>query len=208
MSNLKDLELKTKEVYETNAVAFDEQRSKVLFEKKWLDKFLSHLEEGDEVLDVGCGSGEPIAKYLIENKMKVTGVDFSKEMIVMASRRFPQNEWLVQDMRELKLNRKFKAIIAWNSYFHLTQNDQRSVFSLFAKHLQKDGVLMTTVGPENGEVEGLVNDQRIYHSSLSPDEYKELMNEHGFELLEFVPNDPECNGHTILLARSLFNNLK
>ncbi|MBT7609693.1 MAG: class I SAM-dependent methyltransferase [Bacteriovoracaceae bacterium] len=202
MSKLKKLELKTKEVYESNAAAFDEQRSKILFEKKWLDKFLGHLNEGEEVLDVGCGSGDPIAKYLIEKKMKVTGVDFSSEMIDMATKRFSQNEWHVQDMRKLNLNRKFKAIIAWNSYFHLTQSDQRSVFSLFDKHLQKGGILMITVGPEKGEVEGLVNNQKVYHSSLSPDEYKELMDEHQFKLLEFAPNDPECNGHTILLACS------
>jgi len=198
---MKELELKTKEVYEENAEAFDKQRSKELFEKKWLDCFLSHLKEGDHVLDVGCGAGDPIAAYLIDQKIKVTGLDFSNEMMKLFKSRFPQNDYYVQDMRKLNLDKKFNGIIAWNSFFHLTQEDQRSTFALFDKHLSKDGVVMMTVGPEEGEVEGHVNKKRVYHSSISPEGYKSLLKKYHFEMLEFVPEDPECNGHTILLAK-------
>ena len=198
--HFKNLESKTKEVYELSACAFDQQRSKSLFEKKWLDIFLSHLKEGDSVLDVGCGSGDPIAKYLIEEKMKVTGIDYSHAMIDMAKNRFPHSQWYVQDMRELELSHEFRGIIAWNSYFHLNQTDQKKCLSLFSQYLEKGGVFMTTVGPEKGEVEGLVNNQKVYHSSLSPDEYKESLEKHGFKLQHFVLNDPECNEHTVLVA--------
>ena len=60
---LKSLESQTKEIYDTNASEFDQQRSKNLFEKKWLDLLLSYLDSYDNVLDIGCGTAEPIAKY-------------------------------------------------------------------------------------------------------------------------------------------------
>ena len=87
-----------------------------LFEKKWLDIFCSHLKSGDSILDVGCGSGTPIAEYFIQKQYKVTGVDFSPNMLKMTSERFPQQEWILQDMREIHLNRQFDGIISWNGY--------------------------------------------------------------------------------------------
>ncbi len=53
-------------LYERHARAFDRDRGKSLFEKPWLDRFLDLVPEGGSVLDIGCGSGEPIARHLIE----------------------------------------------------------------------------------------------------------------------------------------------
>jgi 2-polyprenyl-3-methyl-5-hydroxy-6-metoxy-1,4-benzoquinol methylase len=33
------------------------------------------------ILDVGCGGGIPIAKYLVEKGFRVTGIDSSEKMI-------------------------------------------------------------------------------------------------------------------------------
>lgn len=192
---------KNKDIYEQNATVYDQRRDKSLFEKKWLDVFLGHLNSGDKVLDLGCGSGEPIASYLIEKGMNLTGVDYSQAMISIAKERFPNNKWYVQDMQKLNLEEKFKGIIAWNSFFHLTQEDQKTTFSLLTSYLDEGGIFMTTVGPEKGEVTGYVNKQVVYHASLSLVEYKELIHKNGLELMHFVPNDPDCNRHTVLMAK-------
>ena len=52
-------------------------------------------------------------------RCRVTGVDAASAMITMCAERFPENEWLVADMRTLALNRTFNGIIAWDSFFHL-----------------------------------------------------------------------------------------
>lgn len=75
------LRLFMKEVYDQNAHAFDRDIDKSLFEKGWVDLFIDELESNSHVLDVGCGRGEPIAKYLLSKGLKIKGGDYSKEMI-------------------------------------------------------------------------------------------------------------------------------
>jgi ubiquinone/menaquinone biosynthesis C-methylase UbiE len=58
------------------------------------------------VLDIGCGSGEPIGHYLIANGCKLTGVDSSSSLIEICKSWFPNERWVVQDMRELSLNHR------------------------------------------------------------------------------------------------------
>ena len=53
-------------LYERHACDFDRDRGRTLQEKAWLDRFLSHVRQPRTVLDIGCGTAEPIARYLIE----------------------------------------------------------------------------------------------------------------------------------------------
>lgn len=188
-----------KEVYEKNAEAFSEQRDKSLFEKKWLDIFISHLNMGDELLDVGCGTGDPITKYLINKSFKVIGIDYSPKMIQLAKKKNPDNEWLVQDMQELNFDKKFKGIIAWNSFFHLNHNEQIKTLKRFTDCLNMKGVLMFTAGPDHGDVSGQINGDVVHHWSHSLDVYKKELHKYGFRLESYIHNDPECNGHSVYL---------
>ena len=49
-------------LYRRHASAWDAARGDVLIEGAWLDRFLGLLPSGGEVLDLGCGSGRPIAR--------------------------------------------------------------------------------------------------------------------------------------------------
>jgi ubiquinone/menaquinone biosynthesis C-methylase UbiE len=73
-----------------------------LFERGWLERFLALAPEG-AVLDVGCGTGEPISAYLATARRRVTGVDFSEAMLAIARARLPSQEWIAADMRGLAL---------------------------------------------------------------------------------------------------------
>ena len=200
--SLKTLERRTKEIYNDHAVAFDNQRDKSLFERKWLDVFWSHLD-GLEILDLGCGTGEPVSEYLISKGAQFTGVDFSDRMVEMARSRFPNQEWIVADMRELNIGRCFDGIISWNGFFHLNPDDQHIVLSTLSDLLHPKGIMLLTVGHEKGQVTGIVNGQLVAHFSCSFEEYREMLSGLGFELLYFVSQDPECQQHTILMARKL-----
>ncbi len=188
-------------VYERQAARFDRDRSRTLFEADWLERFAADLPDGARVLDLGCGAGEPIARWLIERGFEVTGIDVAFAMIDLARHRWPEGDWHQGDMRTLDLPDRFDGIIGWNSFFHLTADEQRECLPRLARHLEPGGSLMLTVGPKAGERWGTVGKEAIYHASLSPAAYATLLEENGLRLAAFVAEDNACAGHSILLAR-------
>ena len=201
MAQFQEIYKKHQNIYNDHAAQFDKERPKILIEQKWLDRFLGFIDRQEHILDIGCGAGEPIAKYFIDQGYRVTGLDFSKSMIDICKSRFPDHDWFIGNMINFALGKKYKGIIAWHSFFHLPLDDQRKALECFARHLAVDGVLMLTVGPENSEVLGHVCGEKVYHASFDPEEYSEILAQFGIEIVEFVPEDPDCFGSTILLAR-------
>ena len=201
MQRFADIHSRTVQVYEKHAYAWDEHRPRVLFEKKWLDKFIEHLSPQGRILDVGCGAGEPISEYFLKHGFELTGLDASPKMLEISSSRFPMATWVEMDMRELKLDTQFDGIISWDGFFHLNQEEQRQVLLLFVEHLSSEGVLLLTIGHESGEVTGIVEGDEVYHSSLAPEEYEIILNSAGFEKVEIELEDESCGFHSILLAK-------
>jgi trans-aconitate methyltransferase len=101
----------------------DHARGRDLFEKPWLDRFLALRQPGASILDLGCGSAEPIARYFIGTGCPVTGVDSSPALIDISESRFPDQPWIVNDMRTLSRRQHFDRILAWDSFFHLCPED-------------------------------------------------------------------------------------
>lgn len=56
--------------------------------QKGTNKFISYLKDGASVLDVGCGGGTK-SKYITSKWLNVLGIDFSENMINIASRDVP-----------------------------------------------------------------------------------------------------------------------
>lgn len=69
---------------------FDEARASCEMELPYLKKISDHVPPGSHILDFGCGSGVPIAKYFIDRGYKITGIDGSEKLINLAKDRFPQ----------------------------------------------------------------------------------------------------------------------
>lgn len=193
----------TQQIYERQAAAYDAKRSRVLFEARWLARFAASLPAGAHVLDLGCGTGDPIARWFIAEGFKVTGVDFAQPMLDIAKGRWPDGDWRLGDMRALDLDGMFDGIIAWNSFFHLQPDEQRQCIADMSRHLRAGGPLMLTVGDSAGEVSGTVGGEALYHASLSPADYAACLEENGLRLTGFLAEDPETAQHTVLMARKL-----
>ncbi|MEM7021224.1 MAG: class I SAM-dependent methyltransferase [Pseudomonadota bacterium] len=194
----------TQEVYERNAARFDVERPKGLHERSWLDRFLELVTPGGLVLDLGCGAGDPIAGYVAGRGFRVIGVDASRPMLEIARRRFPAGDWRHGDMRTLDLAERFDGILGWNSFFHLTADEQRSVLPRIVSHMKPGAALMLTVGPAAGEVGGCVGDDAVYHASLAPAEYDAVLARLGVRIVQLAVEDPTCGQQTIMLARKEF----
>jgi SAM-dependent methyltransferase len=188
------------DLYQRHAREYDRDRSCSLQERAWLDRFLIHVRPGGTVLDLGSGTGEPIARYLLDRGFRVVGVDGSPAMIELCRARFPDCEWFVADMRQLELGRRFDGLLAWDSFFHLGKDDQRAMFRRFASHAQSGAPLMFTGGAAEGEAIGVCYQEPLYHASLGPAQYEQLLVTNGFVLREYVAEDSQCDGHTVWLA--------
>lgn len=186
--------------YQRHAARFDRERGKSLIERPYLDAVTSGLRPGASLLDLGCGAGEPIAWHFIEHGYDVTGVDAAPAMIARCRERFPQAMWIEADMRGLSLGRRFDAIIAWDSFFHLDQDEQRAMFPVFERHIEPQGMLLFTSGPKAGVAIGSMYGEGLFHASLDPDEYRSLLASAGFHVVRFQPEDPHCGGHTVWIA--------
>jgi trans-aconitate methyltransferase len=186
--------------YDAVATEWDRQRNRTLFERRHLDRMLQHAP-GKRVLDVGCGTGRPIAQYLVERRCAVTGVDGAPAMVELFRQNVPDAQAVVADMREMALGEAFDAILAWDSFFHLAPDDQRSVLAVFAAHAAPRAVLMFTAGPEAGEPVGDFAGHALYHASLDPDGYREALGAAGFTVIDATFEDAEAAGHTVYLAR-------
>ena len=190
-------------LYEEYAAEWDRQRGRNLLERPWLDRFLALVPAAGSILDLGCGMGEPIAAYLVARGAHVTGVDSSPSMIELCRNRFPDHDWLVSDMRELDIGRRFDGLVAWHSMFHLPPAAQPAMFARFTKHLKPGGALMFTSGHKHGESIGEWQGEPLYHGSLDPREYRKLLDENGFALVEHKLRDPGCGEATVWLAQMI-----
>jgi len=170
-------------------------------DRPWIDRFLDRLEPGMEVLDLGCGSGWPVARHLAERGFRVTGVDASPSMIALCRERLPRQDWIVGDMRSLSLNRRFEGILAWDSFFHLAPEDQRRMFQVFAGHAAPGAHLLFNAGPAAGEAIGEYRGDPLYHASLAAAEYESLAKSIGFEVIHHVAEDQAAGGRTAWLCR-------
>ncbi|MCB0325441.1 MAG: class I SAM-dependent methyltransferase [Bdellovibrionales bacterium] len=200
MPTFREIHARNVLTYEENASAWDFQRKGKFIEKSWIERLAECLPDGATVLDVGCGAGIPIAQYFIQQRFSYTGVDASRAMLQIARERFPDECWILMDMRELQLARSFDGIIAWDSFFHLSPDEQRTTLERFCRHLKAGGALLMTIGDRAGEVLGTVNGAEVYHSSLEPAEYQRLLAGFGFSRVVIVPRDQTCGGRTVLLA--------
>ena len=183
----------------------DRSRQPVFIEQAWLNRFCALIKPRGTVLDLGCGPGKPMAAYLLAQGFDICGVDSSPTMISLAQGNFPEREWIVADMRALSLGRTVDGVMAWDSFFHLSYDDQRQMFPIFRAHAKPGAPLLFTSGTQHGEAIGRFRGEPLYHASLSPDEYRALFAENGFECVAEKMEDPECGLHSVWLARRVEN---
>jgi SAM-dependent methyltransferase len=188
-------------VYDRSAEGWDRQRAAAFVERPWIDSILTCLPPRSRVLDLGCGSGRPIAEAFLQAGHVVTGLDLSSRMLDLARRRFPQGNWIEGDMRDLAFAEQFQAIVAWDSFFHLAADDQRALIPRLAQHLAADGWLLLTTGPKAGAVWGRVSGGAVWHDSLDPADYLDQFTGAGLSLRRQVSEDPQTTGHTVWLLR-------
>lgn len=106
-------------------------------------------------------------------------------------------------MRALALEKRYSGLLAWDSFFHLSPDDQRRMFPIFSRHASHHATLMFTAGTSHGEAVGSYAGEPLYHASLAVEEYRRLLEDNEFRVVLHVSEDPECSSHTVWLAQAI-----
>jgi len=99
------------------------------------------------ILDLGCGTGGH-SLILAERGFKVMGIDLSGEMLKIGRKKANERELNIEfiegDIRNLKLNQKFDAVISMFAVisYQITNKDLMSTFKTVLKHLKKNGLFI------------------------------------------------------------------
>lgn len=170
----------------------------------YIDQILYDLPLCATLLDLGCGTGQPIACHIIKRGFQVVGVDHSREMLKIAANVVPEARLIQGDMAELEFREKFAAIVAWDSVFHLKREQHPAIFRKLAQTLELGGRLLLSVG--GSESAGFTSEmfgQTFFYSGYAPDVTRQLLEAEGFTLELWEFDDPSSRGHIAAIARKM-----
>lgn len=156
---------------------------------KCIVDFAEYLSPCGHILDVGCGTGYPIAQYLAERNFYVTGIDISQQMINKAQQLQLKNATFFKcDILDFSTEILFDGVIAFDSIWHISKNKQPNVYKKIASLMKSGAFLLFTHGNRNGETIGTMFDQEFYYSALDTEEVTALCSKAGLKIVSMTEN--------------------
>lgn len=173
--------------------------------QKYLEDLARELPAGAKILDIGCGSGIPIDKFLFEKGFKVIGVDISEEMISLAKKNLPGNEYLVKDMAEIDFPvNSFDAVVSFYAIFHIPREEHLALLKKLHTLLKTDGHLAITMGSSDWEgTEDDFHGAKMFWSHYGKDKNVELVKQAGFRIVYDTIDTSGGEKHLVIFARKL-----
>lgn len=137
MKDNKDL----KDTYNKIAKDWNKDHGMEIWWIKGADKFLSLLNNGASILDVGCAGGFK-TNYMKEKGFIVDGIDFSEEMVSDAQKRFKDINFEVLDVYDLdKLDKKYDGIFCQAVLLHIPKKDILEILEKIKTRLNDSGIV-------------------------------------------------------------------
>ncbi len=141
----KNITQQTKESYNLIASHFSQKRRFLWPEMK---KASSLVKAGDRVLDLGCGNGR-LYQAFAGKKVRYLGIDFSKELLKIARKSYPQAKFFLADITKRKTYQKmgeFNICFCIAVLHHISsRSSQLKIFENVYKVLKKEGILILSV---------------------------------------------------------------
>ena len=161
----------------------------------WCD----NLATGTDIIDIGCGSGIPVTRTLIEAGHNVRAIDASPSMVNVFKSRFPDipvhNE-LAEDSDYFGLT--YDAAIAIGVIFLLTGDRQLRLINRVSKILRPHGQFLFTAPMETGSWIDVITGRES--RSLGAETYTETLTSAGMTLLSTF--EDEGRNHHYLAEKS------
>jgi len=201
----KDIRKIVKEGYEKGDYVghFRTNHKLTKLEKRFLDHLVALLPENGEILDLGCGIGIPFDKYLADHNLKITGIDVASKHIKQAKQNIPTATYIEGDFSIMDFGKKkFDAIIALYSIFHIPRIEQQGLFNRMYSLLKDSGLILMTLGTSNEESMNTFCDAPMVWSNYDPDKYRKMIDKSNFKIIdseyEGQPGDNEYHWWILL----------
>jgi len=141
------------------------------------------LKAGSVVLDLGCGTGIPVTKILLEAGLNAYAVDASPKMVEDFRRNFPNVPVACESVeRSSFFNRTFDGIISVGLMFLLSEETQRALIPKIASALNPGGKLLFTAPLDKVEWKDAMTEQDS--RSLGAEQYRTLISASGLSIGE------------------------
>lgn len=153
--------------------------------------FLELLEEGDTILDMGCGSGRDSLTFY-DLGYDVTPLDGSEEMCRLAEVHTGLDV-LQMTYEEMAFDGAFDGVWACGAFVHIPKGEMPALFRKVARALTEDGIFYLSM--RLGDFEGFQGER--YFSCYSEKELRSLVEGDGLftVLKEWVTRDVR-SGHS------------
>lgn len=156
------------------------ERDAQIAETNWL---IEQLPPGARVLDLGCGSGLPTAKQLIDAGFEVVGVDESQTMLDLAAEQAPGGTYLRGDLRETAELGEFDAVVAFFALLMLSKADIAATLANIREQLRGPKILLISM--VQGDFDSFPVNFLGAPTSVSaypPDQLRQVVADAGFEV--------------------------
>jgi cyclopropane fatty-acyl-phospholipid synthase-like methyltransferase len=153
---------------------------------RYLERLLALLIDPSDVLELGCGAGEPVTRRLTE-RHRVTAVDISAEQLRLAVEHAPTARFLQASMLDVDFAAdSFDAVVAFYAVTHVPRQRHADLLGRIAGWLRPRGVLLLSMGAADnpGEVEADWLGVPMYFSHFDAATNQALVQRAGFELVE------------------------
>ena len=156
------------------------------------------LPRGGRVLDLGCGSGEPVTRVLAEAGLDVYAIDASPTLVQVFRDKLPEVPVRCEDVLTSDFfGLTYDAIVAIGLVFLLDEVAQRQLLRKCVAHLRPAAQLLFTAPRQVAEWTDLLTGQRS--QSLGEDRYHAMLLEAGMQRLDSRTDDG--GSHYILSSR-------
>jgi SAM-dependent methyltransferase len=177
-------------------------------ERAYLDALLENAPASSTFLDLGCGTGRPMAEYLIAQGHHVLGVEQSEAMLAIARENFPDQTWVLAPMETYEPPLGYRGALLWDSLFHVQRAEHEPILRKVVNGLAQDGRIMLTVG---GSAHPAFTDsmygQEFFYDSNTPEETEQILLRLGCRLVigEFmnVPDGGRDKGRYAIVAEKV-----
>jgi ubiquinone/menaquinone biosynthesis C-methylase UbiE len=149
---------------------------------------LLNPQEGEKIVDLGCGTGE-LVKLLSDRGVEAVGVDYMEEFLEVAIKNNPLSTFILADIRKLPFeNESFDKFSCLGTLVCLSKDDVKLALYEINRILKPNGIGVIRVGTAVNKIGRFLlriyKRESIFHSYLySKKFYENCLKSSGFEII-------------------------